>query len=135
MGIIHIRKIMTIALLETVFLTQIGREFKSPNIFRNDMLSKTKILVFKTDFAHPFNKTTKLEAGLKYSRVKTDNNLLYEDQDQQGEFVQNNGQSNQFLYNENIAAAYFSLNKSFGKFSVQTGLRVENTSSWEIQLR
>lgn len=111
------------------FLDANWEEFKSPHIFRNDMLSKTKILVFKTDFVHPFNKTTKLEAGLKYSRVKTDNNLLYEDQDQQGEFVQNNGQSNHFLYNENIAAAYFSLNKSFGKFSVQTGLRVENTNS------
>ncbi|SPZ94315.1 Outer membrane receptor for ferrienterochelin and colicins [Sphingobacterium multivorum] len=111
------------------FLDANWEEFKSPHIFRNDMLSKAKILVFKTDFVHPFNKTTKLEAGLKYSRVKTDNNLLYEDQDQQGEFVQNNGQSNHFLYNENIAAAYFSLNKSFGKFSVQTGLRVENTSS------
>ena len=111
------------------FLDASWQEFKLPNIFRNDMLSKTKILVFKTDFVHPFDKTTKLEAGLKYSRVKTDNNLVYEDQNQNGEFVRNNGQSNQFLYNENIAAAYFSLNKSFGKLSVQTGLRVENTSS------
>ncbi|MDR0264184.1 MAG: TonB-dependent receptor [Sphingobacterium sp.] len=111
------------------FLDANWQEFKLPNIFRNDMLSKTKILVFKTDFVHPFDKTTKLEAGVKYSRVKTDNNLVYEDQNQNGEFVRNNGQSNQFLYNENIAAAYFSLNKSFGKFSVQTGLRVENTSS------
>ncbi len=111
------------------FLDANWQEFKSPNIFRNDMLSKTKILVFKTDFVHPFNKTTKLEAGLKYSRVKTDNNLVYEDQNQNGEFVRNNGQSNQFLYNENIAAAYFSLNKSFGKLSVQTGFRVENTGS------
>ena len=111
------------------FLDANWQEFKLPNIFRNDMLSKTKILVFKTDFVHPFNKTAKLEAGLKYSRVKTDNNLVYEDQNQNGEFVRNNGQSNQFLYNENIAAAYFSLNKSFGKLSVQTGLRVENTSS------
>ncbi len=111
------------------FLDANWQEFKLPNIFRNDMLSKTKILVFKTDFVHPFDKTTKLEAGLKYSRVKTDNNLVYEDQNQNGKFVRNNGQSNQFLYNENIAAAYFSLNKSFGKLSVQTGLRVENTSS------
>ncbi|WP_293906320.1 TonB-dependent receptor [Sphingobacterium sp. UBA5670] len=111
------------------FLDANWQEFKLPNIFRNDMLSKTKILVFKTDFVHPFDKTTKLEAGLKYSRVKTDNNLVYEDQNQNGEFVRNNGQSNQFLYNENIAAAYFSLNKSFGKLSVQTGLRVENTGS------
>lgn len=111
------------------FLDANWQEFKLPNIFRNDMLSKTKILVFKTDFVHPLDKTTKLEAGLKYSRVKTDNNLIYEDQNQNGEFVRNNSQSNQFLYNENIAAAYFSLNKSFGKLSVQTGLRVENTSS------
>lgn len=111
------------------FLDANWQEFKLPHIFRNDMLSKTKILVFKTDFVHPFDKTAKLEAGLKYSRVKTDNNLVYEDQDQDGEFVRNNGQSNHFLYNENIAAAYFSLNKSFGKLSVQARLRVENTSS------
>ncbi|WP_346084260.1 TonB-dependent receptor [Sphingobacterium ginsenosidimutans] len=111
------------------FLDPNWAEFKLPKIFRNDMLSNTKILVFKTDFVHPFDKTTKLEAGLKYSRVKTDNILIYEDQNTAGEFVRNEKQSNQFLYNENIAAAYFTLNKSFGKFSVQAGLRVENTSS------
>lgn len=104
-------------------------EFKLPKNFRNNMVSNSKILVFKTDFIRPFDKTTKLEAGLKYSRVKTDNNLRSEDQGPAGEFVLNKKQSNQFLYHENIAAAYFTLNKSFGKFSVQAGLRVENTSS------
>lgn len=111
------------------FLDPNGVEFKVPKVFRNDMLGNSKILVFKTDFVYPFDKTTKLEAGLKYSRVKTDNNLIYEDQNTAGEFTRNEGQSNQFLYHENIAAAYFTLNKSFGKFSVQTGLRVEQTSS------
>lgn len=117
------------SMMKNRFLDPNWMEFKAPNVFRNDMLSNTKILVFKTDFIHPFDKTTKLEAGLKYSRVKTDNNLVYEDQNTAGEFVPNEDQSNQFLYNENIAAAYLTLNKSFGKFSVQTGLRVENTSS------
>ncbi|PUV25757.1 TonB-dependent receptor [Sphingobacterium athyrii] len=117
------------SMVKNRFLDPNWVEFKAPNVFRNDMLSNTKILVFKTDFIHPFDKTTKLEAGLKYSRVKTDNNLVYEDQNTAGEFVPNEDQSNQFLYNENIAAAYLTLNKSFGKFSVQTGLRVENTSS------
>lgn len=117
------------SMVKNRFLDPNWVEFKAPNVFRNDMLSNTKILVFKTDFIHPFDKTTKLEAGLKYSRVKTDNNLVYEDQNTTGEFVPNEDQSNQFLYNENIAAAYLTLNKSFGKFSVQTGLRVENTSS------
>ncbi|WP_433903184.1 TonB-dependent receptor domain-containing protein [Sphingobacterium puteale] len=117
------------SMMKNRFLDPNWVEFKAPNVFRNDMLSNTKILVFKTDFIHPFDKTTKFEAGLKYSRVKTDNNLVYEDQNTAGEFVPNEDQSNQFLYNENIAAAYLTLNKSFGKFSVQTGLRVENTSS------
>ncbi|MDM1293053.1 TonB-dependent receptor [Sphingobacterium sp. N143] len=111
------------------FLDADWEEFKMPKVFRNDMLSNTKILVFKTDFVHPFDKTTKFEAGLKYSRVKTDNNLIYANQNHEGEFVLDKKQSNRFLYHENIVAAYFTLNKSFGKFSVQTGLRIENTGS------
>ena len=70
----------------------------------------------------------KLEAGVKSSWVKTDNDLQAE------EFVNNNWQndvrrSNQFVYDENVNAAYTNLNKQFKNTSVQIGLRMEQTNS------
>lgn len=81
----------------------------------------------KIDYSHPFKGGYKFEAGAKTSNVKTNNGAFYYN-------VINNiketdyKKTNQFLYNENISAAYVNLNKEFGKWGVQTGLRFENTS-------
>lgn len=81
----------------------------------------------KVDFARPFKSGVKLEAGLKTSFVKTTNGAFYYN-------VYSNYESpdftktNEFLYNENINAAYVNINKQFKKFGLQTGLRYENTN-------
>jgi hypothetical protein len=95
---------------------------------RNNTPSIIDIKAFKVDYNVSLTKTVKLEAGVKSSWVKTDNDLQAE------EFVNNSWRndvrrSNQFIYDENVNAAYTNLNKQFKNTSVQIGLRVEQTNS------
>lgn len=95
---------------------------------RNNTPSIIDIKAFKVDYNVSLSKTVKLEAGVKSSWVKTDNDLQAE------EFVSNIWRndvhrSNQFIYDENVNAAYTNLNKQFKNTSVQIGLRLEQTNS------
>ncbi|MDR3695120.1 outer membrane beta-barrel protein [Mucilaginibacter sp.] len=87
----------------------------------------------KTDYTHALPGNAKLETGLKSSYVNTDNAANYYDVNG-GASTPNDQLSNQFLYKENINAAYLNFNKPFGRFELQTGLRLENTNSDGHQL-
>ncbi len=70
----------------------------------------------------------KLSAGGKFSLVETDNifnfyNVINEDD------VLNMDRSNTFSYSENINAGYFNYYKKIKKWTVQAGLRLEQTIS------
>ncbi|WP_421941686.1 outer membrane beta-barrel protein [Pedobacter sp.] len=95
---------------------------------KNETPSVIDIKAFKIDYTLPLKKKMKFEAGLKSSWVKTDNNLNAQ------ELINNNWQndtrrSNQFIYDENVNAAYVNLNKEFKTTSIQLGLRAEQTNS------
>ena len=82
----------------------------------------------KADFNTSFGKTT-LSAGVKYSYIETKNSLVFYDIEEELR-VYNTDQSNDFSYLEKVAAAYAIFNwKPTDKFTMNTGLRVENTSS------
>ena len=81
----------------------------------------------KTDFVHPFKGGLKLEAGLKTSLVKTDNFAGYFNVIN-GISSVDNDKTNHFKYNENINAAYVNFSKDIKKWSLQAGLRMENTN-------
>ncbi len=105
-----------------------GSRIRPINYIRNNTPSIIDIKAFKVDYNVSLSKTVKLEAGVKSSWVKTDNDLQAE------EFVNNNWQndvrrSNQFVYDENVNAAYTNLNKQFKNTSIQIGLRMEQTNS------
>ncbi|HVZ56826.1 MAG TPA: TonB-dependent receptor [Chitinophagaceae bacterium] len=83
----------------------------------------------KVDYSHPLKKGAKLEAGIKTSFVKTDNNAQY-DSLINGQQVPDYGRSNYFIYQENINAAYATYSRPLSKkLSAQVGLRLENTHS------
>jgi outer membrane receptor for ferrienterochelin and colicin len=70
-----------------------------------------------------------LEAGIKTSLVRTDNNALY-DSLQYGITIHDFNRSNHFVYEENINAAYVNLSASLSKkWRAQFGLRAENTNA------
>jgi iron complex outermembrane receptor protein len=96
-------------------------------LLRGEVPGTIDIVSGKVDYVHPFSKTLKLEAGVKSSLVKSDNRIVYERN--AGSGWTPDSRSNAFVYEENINAAYASLNKQWKKLNLQTGLRVENTIS------
>lgn len=101
---------------------------KDPTFIKNSTPSLINIKAAKIDYSMPLNKTMKFEAGLKSSVVKTDNDFRFE-QLNAGIWENDIRRSNQFVYNENVNAAYMNLNKQFKSASIQLGLRAEQTNS------
>jgi outer membrane receptor protein involved in Fe transport len=82
----------------------------------------------KMDYTHPLKNNARIEAGWKTSYVQTVNKADYYLLNS-GEWMTDYGKTNYFDYNENINAAYVSLNKQLTKkWGLQTGLRFENTN-------
>lgn len=99
----------------------------SERIFANSTPTNIDISTFKADFE---NKLWggQLGAGLKFSYVRTDNtfdffNVL------DNVPVLNTDLSNQFIYTENVNAAYVSYSRQLKKWSFNAGLRAEQTNS------
>ncbi len=86
-----------------------------------------KVYSVKVDYVHPFKSGLKMETGIKTSFVNTDNVADYFNVIG-GAHVVDNDKTNQFKYKENINAAYVNFSKEFKKWSLQTGLRLENTN-------
>ncbi|HEY8782047.1 MAG TPA: outer membrane beta-barrel family protein [Mucilaginibacter sp.] len=78
----------------------------------------------KADYTNPITKSLKLESGVKFSDVKTDNDLL-QTSSKSSPYQSNN----HFVYDEQIDAGYINLSKDYKNFSVQAGLRAEYTNS------
>lgn len=96
-------------------------------LLKGNLPSVIDIYAAKADYSYTTSKGLKLETGWKSSYVRTDNTADY--------FLWANSnwkpdydKTNHFEYKENINAAYINSNKSFGKLSVQAGLRFENTN-------
>jgi len=102
-------------------------------ILTDNLPSTINIYSAKADYTHPLKGKAKLEAGIKSSYVNTNNAANYYNVVDGVSSIDYNN-TNQFLYKENINAAYVNFNKDFGRFSLQTGLRVENTNGFGNQL-
>lgn len=86
------------------------------------------IYSYKADYTHPLKGNAKIETGIKSSYTTTDNDARY--------FITFNNitspdyeKSNHFTYKENINAAYVNFSKDMKRFSLQAGLRAEQTIS------
>jgi hypothetical protein len=97
----------------------------SPLLLKGTLPADIDIFLIKSDYTHPFRKGGRLEAGFKSSFVKNNNVVEYVRWDG-GKWVDDH-RSNHFIYDENINAAYVSVNRQVKKWSLQGGLRLENT--------
>lgn len=95
---------------------------------RNNTDAQIDVYAAKTDLTLPLNKKMKIETGLKSSYVITHNNFISE-QFIAGVWQNDIGKSNNFVYKENINAAYVNLAKEWEKWQIQVGLRAEHTHS------
>ncbi len=85
------------------------------------------IATFKTDYEQRFWKGV-LSLGMKTSLVQTDNTLDFYNVINHVNIL-NPNRSNNFVYKENVNAAYINFNRTIQKFNFQVGVRVENTNS------
>ncbi|MBL7744851.1 MAG: TonB-dependent receptor family protein, partial [Chitinophagaceae bacterium] len=91
------------------------------------------IISGKADHTLKWGKDATLQSGWKSSSVSTDNIASYQNFDGSG-WIEDEGKSNHFIYKENIHAFYSSMEKKWKQFSLQAGLRYENTSYKANQL-
>ena len=82
----------------------------------------------KVDYTYPISKAVKFDAGLKISHVNTDNDLQAQ-LISNGNWVNDAGRTNHFIYDEKVDAGYLNLSKTYKKGSIQVGLRAEQTHS------
>lgn len=93
-----------------------------------NQIGNIKVESIKADYVHPFDEKTKLEAGLKSSLVRSDNDVQFYDVIN-NQNVLDASRSNHFIYQENINACYLNFSKSWTKWDFQGGLRMEHTAT------
>ena len=97
--------------------------------FNNTNTIHVKTILMRLDFEKKLSKTFSLETGAKSS---FDNmNSIYKLQNLDnttGQYITDTTYTNTFTYKDQILAAYVNLQKQLNKFSLQGGLRAENTN-------
>ncbi|HEY4109125.1 TonB-dependent receptor [Puia sp.] len=102
----------------------------APYLLNGRLPSKIDIYTFKSDYKKVISDATTIEAGIKTSFVRTDNNAIYTLYDNSAKsWVADTAISNHFIYKENINAAYVNWQQKIKKFSWQLGLRAEQTNT------
>jgi outer membrane receptor protein involved in Fe transport len=119
-------------LLTTDFYNGIGQQTADPLLLKGHLPANIDIYSVKSDYTQPLKKGAKFEAGIKSSYVKNDNLVDY--QRQVNDKWIPDARSNHFVYSENINAVYVNLSKQIKKWSLQSGLRLENTITKGFQV-
>lgn len=115
----------------TTYRTPEGAQYQPDYYLKSNLRGVTSIRSLKADYVHPVNAALRIDAGVKTSFASADNEpLFYEMVD--GDYALDTKRSNHFIYKENINAAYITINKEWTKWSIQLGVRAENTNAqWE----
>lgn len=102
------------------------QQILSRDTLRGDMSSNIHMYSTQANWGMPLPGKFKFNAGIKLTWINLDNVAMYDNQ-RSGEWHPNDGLSNRYEYHENINAAYLQANGRIGKFSLEAGLRLEQT--------
>ncbi|MFT6706362.1 MAG: ferric enterobactin receptor [Flavobacteriales bacterium] len=94
-----------------------------------DQPGSTRIFSSKLDYNYPLNKEVSIQTGLKYSDAKLDNDLKAFQETSENVWEENAAQSNHFIFDESIMAAYGKMSFNSGDWSGTAGLRYEISES------
>ncbi|MFW6352301.1 MAG: outer membrane beta-barrel protein, partial [Bacteroidota bacterium] len=98
------------------------------NLERSNMIGENWSVSSQLDYIHPLNEKSKLETGYRVQIREMDSDFLFEDFDpESNDWQANSNRSNHFVYNEQIYAAYAQYATIIGSYSVQAGLRAEQS--------
>lgn len=112
---------------ETSDIDELGETYLMPLIQRIDNLKRERSWLLQSDYIHPFGEKVKLETGVRFTLRRIVNDYIVEEQDENGDFAPLPQFNNDFIFEENVYAAYVMGSGKFGKFNVQAGLRGEFT--------
>jgi len=112
---------------------------RKQNVFQNEPIDSndsqfntlanqdTQIITGKIDYSIPVTETSNFDVGVKYSNVNTNSDITRIDIINGNEEV-NMENSDAFKYDENVYAAYTNYSKTWDKWNMNIGLRVEQTN-------
>lgn len=101
----------------------------NPILLKSNAPVNYNIQSVKADYVLPLKNHLQVEAGLKSSLVSTHSNIAFDSLKTAG-YILDPKRSNDFVYDENINAAYVTLSKTFNpKLDVKASLRTEQTVS------
>ncbi|MEO6148700.1 MAG: outer membrane beta-barrel family protein, partial [Mucilaginibacter sp.] len=103
-----------------------GTEYRDPLLFRINSPSVITVYSGKVDYTQLIQKHSILDAGVKFSKISSDNKIDFEEK-QNGQFENVANLTDHFIYHEQINAAYVNFNRKFDKLSFTAGLRAEQT--------
>ncbi|GAA4342285.1 TonB-dependent receptor domain-containing protein [Flaviaesturariibacter amylovorans] len=104
-----------------------GTPKRAPDILDGDQQGTLRLATAKVDYTHPLGKGARLEAGLKTSYVSSDNDARFYNVYGTSRPVDTT-KTNRFFYEEYNNAAYLNGSKEWKKWSLQVGLRGEQTN-------
>ena len=111
--------------VESEFFLEDGSNFDR-NAFRTRADQNTAIYTGQLDYELPISESGSFEAGIKYSKVDTESNILQKNIINDAEII-DLGNTDMFNYDEQVYAAYINLSKEWDKFNFNAGLRAEQT--------
>ena len=120
-GRYNIRRVLD---LNTTFQEPVA----APALLNGDQRSNLSIGAAKLDFSQPLPHRRRLDAGLKVTRIRSDNTVAFYNT-VNGVRTYNSLISNSFQYDENVNAAYVSLRGKARETTLQAGLRAEQTNT------
>ncbi|MDR4988667.1 MAG: TonB-dependent receptor [Bacteroidales bacterium] len=95
---------------------------------RSNMDGQNWSFTTQLDYVHPLSEQSKFETGYRIQIRELDSDFLFENYDGEANlWSRNTDRSNHFIYNEQIYAAYAMYATMLGKYSLQTGIRAEQT--------
>jgi outer membrane receptor protein involved in Fe transport len=113
--------------LQSNIYTDKGDYVLSQHMYRSLNGIRINLKAFKFDYTTPLAHGT-FETGAKYSGIRSDNNANFYHVLGVKDSLDDR-RSNSFRFNEQISSGYVNYKKEMGKWTVQGGVRVENTSA------
>ena len=107
----------------------VNNTFQNVSAFNTENNQDTNIFAGKVDYSLPLNESSNFVTGLKFSSTNTESNITQFDVDlNTGNETIDALDSDAFNYDERILAAYANYDMSTDKWSINAGLRVEQTN-------
>jgi Outer membrane protein beta-barrel family/CarboxypepD_reg-like domain len=104
-----------------------NNDFQNNSEFNTIANQKTNIITGKIDYSLPTNETSSLDLGVKYSNINTDSDIVRLDVIGGSEVI-NTDNTDAFMYDEKVFAAFGNYSTSWDKWDLSLGLRVEQSN-------